>query len=188
MKLKLLTSAMLLSLSPVLLVTHSSLGIAEAEPVVDDGMSAAMNVTATDKEFFRKAAIGGMTEVSAGKLASEKGSKDSVKAFGKRMVDDHGKANDQLQSLAERKKVALPTELDATHQAKLDALKSKSGSAFDEAFITAMNEGHADAIATFTAARQSKDPDVAKFASATLPTLQDHATHIPRAAPPKAGM
>ena len=46
----------------------------------------------TDKEFARKAAEGGLAQVKVGQLAEEKGQSQTVKDFGKRMVDDHSKA------------------------------------------------------------------------------------------------
>ena len=51
------------------------------------------------------AAKGGMAEVELGKLAQDKGSNEQVKNFGKRMVDDHGKANDDLKTLFELTKL-----------------------------------------------------------------------------------
>lgn len=177
-----IAACLLLSLSAL-----ASLHGARAAPTDDDGSSAAAKVSAADKEFFRKAAVGGMTEVSAGKLAVEKGSSATVRKFGQRMIDDHGKAGEQLKALAAQKNVALPTEPDPTHQAMLNGLKAKTGADFDQAFVVDMKSGHTDAIATFKAASESKDPDIAKFATATLPTLQDHADHIPAAAA-KTGM
>jgi putative membrane protein len=57
--------------------------------------------TGSDRVFVMKAARGGMAEVELGKLAVEKGSSPDVKQFGQRMVDDHGKAGDELKSLAQ---------------------------------------------------------------------------------------
>jgi len=140
-----------------------------------------MALSQGDRTFFKKAAIGGMTEVEAGKLATIQGSSDQVKAFGQRMVDDHTKANDQLKELASKKNVTLPASPDAKHQAMLDSLQKKQGAAFDTAFIADMKMGHKDAIAVFTAASKSKDPDVAQFATTTLPTLKEHQKTIPTA-------
>ena len=49
---------------------------------------------------MKKAAKGGMMEVAMGKLAEQNGQSDDVKSFGKRMVTDHSKANDELKSIA----------------------------------------------------------------------------------------
>src|SRR5215212_5181894 len=76
----------------------------------------AMN-QANDKTFAMKAAMGGMAEVELGKLASEKATSPDVKQFAQRMVTDHGKANDELKTVASKESIDLPTSLDGKHQA-----------------------------------------------------------------------
>src|SRR2546430_12126882 len=72
---------------------------------------------ASDQKFVMEAAKGGMAEVELGKLAQDKAASEQVKNFGKRMVDDHGKANDELQKLAKDKNITLPTDLDPKDKA-----------------------------------------------------------------------
>ncbi|MDQ3254563.1 MAG: DUF4142 domain-containing protein, partial [Acidobacteriota bacterium] len=60
-------------------------------------MSAGQSMLSSgDRKFMMDAAMGGMTEVEAGRLAVEKGSSDAVKSIGQKIVDDHTKANDEL--------------------------------------------------------------------------------------------
>ena len=61
-----------------------------------------------DRLFVRAAAIGGMAEVEFGKLAEQKGQSDAVKEFGRRMIEDHGKANERLIGLAKEDGIAVP--------------------------------------------------------------------------------
>src|SRR5438045_9177333 len=63
-----------------------------------------------DKTFMKKAAKGGMMEVAMGQVAEQKAQSEDVKSFGKRMVTDHGKANDELKSIASQKGVQLPSK------------------------------------------------------------------------------
>ena len=58
------------------------------------------------------------------------------------MVDDHGKANDELKSLAQNKNITLPTDLDAKDKALHDRLAKLSGAAFDRAYMQAMLTDH----------------------------------------------
>src|SRR5262249_9556246 len=58
-----------------------------------------------DRHFVKTAAEGGMAEVQLGQLAVEKASNPKVKDFGQRMVTDHGKANDELKSIAASKNI-----------------------------------------------------------------------------------
>jgi putative membrane protein len=53
-----------------------------------------------DRLFVHAAAIGGMAEVELGELARERAQGEAVKEFARRMVEDHGKANDRLVSIA----------------------------------------------------------------------------------------
>src|SRR6202047_2989081 len=70
-----------------------------------------------DAHFAKEAAQGGMAEVKLGQLAQEKGSSDTVKGFGKRMVDDHSKAGEKLKEVASRQNIPLPSDLSAKDQA-----------------------------------------------------------------------
>src|ERR1700712_3681540 len=80
-----------------------------------------------DQGFVKEAAIGGMAEVELGQLASTKATNEKVKAFGQRMVADHGKANDELKALASSKNMTVPTSVDAKHKATHDRLEKLSG-------------------------------------------------------------
>ena len=60
---------------------------------------------ANDTVFAKKAAQGGMAEVKLGQLAQQKGTADSVKKFGARMVEDHGKAGDELKQAASQENI-----------------------------------------------------------------------------------
>ena len=129
----------------------------------------------SDQKFVMDAAKGGMAEVELGKLAQDKASSDQVKNFGKRMVDDHSKANDELQTLAKNKNITLPTDLDPKDKALKDRLSKLSGAAFDRAYMNAMLRDHRKDVSEFKMESTSgQDADVKAFASKTLPTLEDH--------------
>jgi putative membrane protein len=136
---------------------------------------AAAPVFAADDAFVMKVAKGGMAEVELGKLAADKGSNDAVKKFGQRMVDDHGKANDELTTLAKSKNITLPTEIGPEEKALRDRLTKLSGQAFDQAYMKAMVNDHVKDIAEFRMeSRSGKDPELKAWATKTLPTLEEH--------------
>ena len=72
-----------------------------SSPTAQAGQAA--NLSAKDKTFVQNAAKGGMMEVAMGKMAEQSGQSADVKSFGKRMVTDHSKANNELMMLAEKK-------------------------------------------------------------------------------------
>ena len=90
-----------------------------------------------------------MAEVELGQLAEQNGQSQEVKDFGKRMVTDHSKANDELKQVAEKEDVTLPTTLDAKDQATKERLEKLHGAAFDKAYMHDMVMDHKADIAEF---------------------------------------
>jgi putative membrane protein len=128
-----------------------------------------------DERFMKDAAVGGMAEVKLGQLAEQKAASDAVKQFGKRMATDHAKAADELKQLASQKGVALPTNLDRSHQGLYDKLAKLNGADFDRAYMKEMVKDHDKDVKAFRKEADSgKDPDLKSWASKTLPTLQEH--------------
>ena len=118
-----------------------------------------------DSSFLKEAAEAGFAEMDAGKLALQKSSSAEVKAFAQKMVDEHKKADSELQSLAATK--------GAKGKAKI--LEKRDGTGFDHAYAENQVSAHKDAVALFEkAAKNAKDADVKAWAAKTLPTLQHH--------------
>lgn len=128
----------------------------------------------TDAAFIKKAANGGMTEVELGKIASDKGQKQDVKDFGQRMVKDHGKANDDLKSVASKMNVEVPDKVNAKHQATIDKFSKMSGESFDAAYVKQMVKDHKTTVADFESAQNEVNEDLKKFITDTLPVLKEH--------------
>jgi putative membrane protein len=127
-----------------------------------------------DVSFLKMAASDGLAEVKLGQLAGEKGGSAEVKELGSMMVTDHGKANEELKTLASAKGVEVPADLDKKHQATYDKLAKLSGAEFDKAYAAEMVKGHKKAVGEFEKAAKSKDAEVKAFADKTLPTLRHH--------------
>jgi putative membrane protein len=128
-----------------------------------------------DADFIREAAQGGIMEVQLGKIAQTKASDGKVKEFGKRMEQDHGKANEQLMKLAADKGMQLSNELDKRHKAKVDKLSKHSGAEFDRNYMDEMVTDHKADIKKFEQqSEKAKDADLKKFATETLPILKEH--------------
>lgn len=130
---------------------------------------------AADIAFIKKAADGGMTEVELGKIAEKNGQKDDVKEFGSHMVKDHGKANDELKSVASKMNVTVPEKVSSEHQAKIDKMSKMSGAAFDTGYVKEMVASHEKTIAMFEAAKgKVGNEDLKKFIDDTLPVIKHH--------------
>jgi putative membrane protein len=132
-------------------------------------------LSSADQAFIKEVAMGGLMEVELGRLATEKASNGQVKQFGQRMVDDHGKANQQLSTVAQQKNIQVPTELTGKAKAEHDRLSKLSGEQFDRAYMQLMVQDHRKDVSEFRKqSTKAKDSDVKSFASQTLPTLEDH--------------
>ncbi len=145
---------------PLVIAALSAAGVAAAQ---DTPAAKSSSLTVKDKTFMKKAARGGMMEVAMGKLAEQKGQSDDVKSFGKRMVADHSKANDELKKIAAQKNVKLP--------AKEPTVSWSS----DKAYMDMMVKDHGKDLAEFKEeANGGSDPDVKKFAEDTAKVVQEH--------------
>jgi putative membrane protein len=134
---------------------------------------------AGDQQFVMNVAKDGLAEVELGKLASQKASNEQLKQFGQKMVDDHGKANDELKKLASDKNITIPNEVDSKHKSTIDKLSKMTGDAFDKAFTQEMMNGHKKAVSAFkNESKSGKDPEIKAWAEKTLPTLEDHFKQI----------
>jgi putative membrane protein len=72
-----------------------------------------------------------------------------LKTFARRLVEDHGKAEAKLQAQAKGSGAAVPTKLDHDHQARLTALRARSGADFDKAYIADQGENHSNALTLY---------------------------------------
>jgi putative membrane protein len=160
---------------PIVIVTLLIPVIAMAQASGASPSAGASALSAVDRSFVTAAAMGGMTEVEAGKLAAANASAPAVKDFGSHMVDDHTKANDELSGIVKSKGLTPPAALDPTHQKVVDRLQKLHGAAFDRAFMSQMLTDHKKTIALFEKASSSaKDADLKAFATKTTPTLKAH--------------
>jgi putative membrane protein len=173
MKQFLMTGAVVLAMSaaPAFAQGQTTPGAAAKDTM----KSAKAGAMSADHKFVHEAAIGGMAEVELGKLAEQNASSDQVKSFGKRMVDDHGKANDELKTLAKNKNITLPSDLDAKHKTLVDRLSKLHGAEFDKAYMHEMLQDHRKDVNEFRhESTAGADSDVKSFAAKTLPTLEEH--------------
>lgn len=145
----------------------------------DTSSMASTTNNAADGDFISDAASGGMMEVQLGKTAETNAASSKVKDFGRMMVTDHSKANDELKSIVSKKGITLPAAPLEKQQNHINDLQSKTGADFDKAYVDMMVDDHKEDIDKFQdEAKNGKDPDIKAFASKTLPVLQKHLRSI----------
>ena len=153
----------LISRFSVLTLMVASLSFAGLALAQESPAGKSSSLSAKDRTFIHKAAKGGMMEVAMGNLAAQNGQSDDVKSFGKRMVTDHSKANEELKAIAAKKGVKLTS-------------KEPSGKwSSDKAYMDMMVKDHEKDLAEFQEeASTGTDPDVKKFAEDTAKVVQEH--------------
>ncbi len=134
------------------------------------------SLSTTDRNMMRQLAYANMSEIALAKLAQSKTSDEKVRNFAQRMIDDHSKAQEQLQALAQTKGVQLPTAPDAKHQALEKKFNALSGQEFDrqymqQAGMRAHRQAHnlLERIST-----RAQSPELKTLAADMLPTIDQH--------------
>ena len=142
-----------------------------------DTAAQAGQVAEADQKFVEKAAQDSIAEIDLGELAKERAESDEVKQFAQRMIDDHGKANEQLEEIAKTKGVVLPTEAGEEHSKVRAELSDLKGEEFDQKYMAAMAEDHQKAVDLFQKqAEEGQDAELKSFAEQTLPIIKEHLT------------
>ena len=133
------------------------------------------NNTNPDLQFAHKAASSGAAEVALGKMALDKSSRQDVRDFAQRMVDDHTKLNGQMAQLAQHQHLRLPKQAVGEDAEAVKRLSSLSGPEFDRAYMTLMTQDHRRDVAAFEKeASEGSVPPIKTLASKAVPTLRQH--------------
>lgn len=129
---------------------------------------------ASDAEFVKKAASGGMLEVQLGRHAAQHAASPDVRAFGERMAADHGAANRELEGVARRSGHTVPTELQKEHREMVERLTALRGAELDRAYMSEMVKDHDHDVEAFEEQAEQAETEVDRWAGRTLPTLKAH--------------
>jgi putative membrane protein len=131
-----------------------------------------------DAQFLVDAAEINIEEINLSKLAQSQANAADIKDLAKAMEEDHTKAMKELEALASKKMVTIPTEMTKDAQSAYDELKDKTGSGFDRKYCSMMVDGHKDAVEKFEkASTDSEDYEIKTWAGKMLPALRTHLDH-----------
>lgn len=128
------------------------------------------------EDFMREAAMIDQMQIRAGNMAQEKAVNESIKIYGKLLVDDHTHSLNDLKELAQIQQVNIPDTLNQERQEKVRELESSSGAAFERKFLRMMIEGHIKDIEKYRKAQKSiqEDHEIKKWIDEALPALHRH--------------
>lgn len=115
------------------------------------------------------------SEAKASEMAATRASNPQVRQFAQRMVDDHRKANAELERLGSEKGLEVSFAPDQMHRAVSQHLMKLSGAEFDKAYMDSMVAGHAFVVSKVESeAAMGKDPDIKAWAKTKLSELREH--------------
>ena len=135
--------------------------------------------TAPDKLFVLMAAIDNEFEIQSAKAAEQKSQNEQVKQVAQKMIEDHSKAKEQLQPVAQQLGVQLPEQLPRMKQSVLQIMQALPADQFDKHYMAHLQAAHARDVTKFNACAQlSQNDQVKQFAQQQLPVLQQHQQHV----------
>jgi putative membrane protein len=141
-----------------------------------DKSAAAGGLSKSDQNMMRQMAYANIAEIEAGKLAQSKSKNEQVRTFAQQMIDDHTKAQGELQQLADSKGVKLPTSPDSKHKAAMKKMGSLSGAAFDKSYMK--QSGISDHKQTHDLLQRvqnkASDAELKALAQKMTPTVEQH--------------
>ena len=143
-----------------------------ADPVPRDP-APTVQPTAT---FVALAVPANLFEIESSQLALDRPVSPAVKAFARRMVDDHAAAGVRLREVIAVAHVAAPPEkLDARHIAQLEALRAAPDGGFEKAYLDLQRKAHDEAVALFAGyATGGENAALRALAGELLPRLREH--------------
>jgi putative membrane protein len=142
------------------------------------GSGASSKVASGDQKMMRDIAYSNISEIATGKLALQNSQSGDVKAYAQKMIDDHTKAQQELQTLADSKGVKLPTEPDAKHKGLSKVMAGMKGEAFDKRYLKqgGLNDHENTHKLLARTQDKAKDPDLKAYAAKTITVVDQHLT------------
>jgi putative membrane protein len=133
-----------------------------------------MDPYAADKDFLKNVSESSAVQVQLGKLAQDKSSSDSVKEFGKQMVEAHTQTAQHLKEVAAELKIQVPTEPSRKARKSEERLSRLSGADFDRAYARMTADEQKQAVKQLEReAKNGKVPAMKDFAARNLPAEQE---------------
>ena len=129
-------------------------------------------------DFLREITATRLLGLEEGKTAEQRATTRPLKDYASVIAKDQAEMLENLQKIAARKKISVPSWLGPDRAEDLSELKELHGKSFDKAFIKAMMASHKRDIKKLEDAIQYGDADVQVFATRYLPVVQSHLDKI----------
>lgn len=132
-------------------------------------------LTSQDQEFLKQAAQANLSEILTGKLALKKTISTETSELSQTVIDDHTKANADLEAIAKKSGIILPKTPDMKQIGVSAELTVLTAETFERQYLKRMVEAHQAAISLFeTQITKGTSPELKNYASFYLPQLKMH--------------
>jgi len=129
----------------------------------------------TDSHFVDHAYTAGQNEVMVSQMALRRTQNEDVRKFCQKMIEDHGKNNQELTLVVSELRIAVPDKPLPEQEKDLNHLVSNDVKDFDKEFMDHMVMDHEKAVKLFEkASKELKNDKLKEYATKSLPTLKEH--------------
>ena len=152
-------------------------------PSMPSGKETVDRQRGADAAFMTRVELRGLEAVELGRIADEHASAASVRAFGRQILQDRGKANEELRLFARGEAISLPAALDASRQGELNRVSRLSSPALDRAIVLAMVRIFEADVADFQKqTERGQEVELQGWVYDTLPLIEEERDEIHRVA------
>ena len=128
-----------------------------------------------DAQYLTDAAEILLSEIEIGKLGLAKSANPEVKKFAQALVTDHTKALEELNALANKKTISIPTTITEEGREEYNKLDKYTSAEFDKKFIDLTTDDHEKAVDKMTEiAQKATDADIKTWSSRQITVMLEH--------------
>jgi putative membrane protein len=128
-----------------------------------------------DREFVKDIDADHNLEIRLGQLAERRARNESVKQFGRRMVDDHTGLKERWTTTITNSGMKFKSGMGPRHKSKLDRLEKLSGRKFDREYMTLVAQNHQDYLNYLRKeGRAAKSATVRQLVNRDIPMFEQH--------------
>jgi len=168
-------SSGLFGLSKTIAITSLAVAALALQAQEGDSSSKSKLSTADKTQVLQKAAEMNLAIQKCADLAQQKGQAPEVKQYAQGLKQDKERMHQELERVAQKHNVTLPTTVDPECQEKLSKLQALSGQEFDREFAKGAIEGHAAAVAAYEhASAGAQDTDIRQLTQQLLAKAKEN--------------
>ena len=128
-----------------------------------------------DAQYLTDAAEILLSEIEIGKLGLAKSSNPEVKKFAQALVTDHTKGLEELNALANKKTISIPSAVTDEGRDEYEKLDKYNAAEFDKKFIDLTTDDHEKGVDKMTEiAQKATDADIKSWASRQITVMLQH--------------